>query len=332
MEITASSFRLRANAPEGQKAISYQAGGETLEASAAGRAGSAGDGAWLGTRHEFVHLSSPHDLLHETHAGAGGELSALLVGNPLFHDNAPLYALAEAAIRPRRPLESLGRCASRLPGTASRSDRYPAPKRSCASFAIFSGRQGSRSIHCMSGIEQHPIVHLATHSFYLSGQLAETVTGTSRHDPLQSSGIALAGATTTSTLWRDGKPQPASRDGFPLAAELGVCDLTGIDLMVPSACETAVGEVLANGESVEGLKRALALAGVNSSLLSLWPVDDKVPTHLTIASYQACLDGASPAEATVRANRAFLEEHDSDDGTFDAIPKLAPFICTQGTR
>ncbi len=51
-------------------------------------------------------------------------------------------------------------------------------------------------------------------------------------------------------------------------------DLSGVEWMVLSACDTGLG-ALHRSEGVLGLWRALAVAGVRTTILSLWRVEDR---------------------------------------------------------
>ena len=55
-------------------------------------------------------------------------------------------------------------------------------------------------------------------------------------------------------------------DGVLTALELSEMNLGQIDLVVLSACQTALGEI--SGEGVFGLQRGFKLAGANSLLMS----------------------------------------------------------------
>ena len=62
-------------------------------------------------------------------------------------------------------------------------------------------------------------------------------------------------------------------DGYVTAAEWTSYTLRS-DLIVISACETGVGQVI-EGEGVAGLPYALFVAGNRNALLTLWPVADR---------------------------------------------------------
>jgi CHAT domain-containing protein/Tfp pilus assembly protein PilF len=105
-------------------------------------------------------------------------------------------------------------------------------------------------------------------------------------DPLLRSGLALAGA-------NQGKS--GDDDGVLTAMEAAYLDLSGTKLVVLSACNTGVGDVR-NGEGVQGLRRALVLAGSESQVMSLWPVADVAAKDLMIPYYKALQEGEGRSE------------------------------------
>jgi CHAT domain-containing protein/Tfp pilus assembly protein PilF len=106
-------------------------------------------------------------------------------------------------------------------------------------------------------------------------------------DPLLRSGLALAGANHGTS---------GDEDGILTALEAAYLDLSGTKLVVLSACDTGVGDVR-NGEGIQGLRRALILAGSESQVISLWPVSDQATKDLMILYYKALQQGEGRGEA-----------------------------------
>ena len=75
--------------------------------------------------------------------------------------------------------------------------------------------------------------------------------------------------------------------------------------MVLSACQTGVGEAV-SGEGIYGLKRAFAIAGAASQLVSLWKVDDAATAALMGQFYRHLATGLSRAEALQSVQRQLL--------------------------
>src|SRR5262249_42084055 len=109
-------------------------------------------------------------------------------------------------------------------------------------------------------------------------------------NPLLASGLALARAN-------------ASDEGVLSALEAALLDLDGPKLAVLSAGRTGLGTIGA-GEGVFGLRRALAAAGAETQVVSLWMVDDEATRDLMIAYYRALVAGGGRAEAMREARRA----------------------------
>ena len=66
-------------------------------------------------------------------------------------------------------------------------------------------------------------------------------------------------------------------------------DLSGADIVVLSACNTALGEVTTEG--VWGLQRAFKQAGAQTIVMSLWQVDDEATAVFMQYFYEALLKG-----------------------------------------
>jgi CHAT domain-containing protein len=74
-----------------------------------------------------------------------------------------------------------------------------------------------------------------------------------------------------------------------------------VDLVVLSACETALGKEI-NGEGLVGLTRGFMYAGAPRVVASLWKVDDVATASLMERFYKAILkEGIRPAAALRQA-------------------------------
>jgi CHAT domain-containing protein/Flp pilus assembly protein TadD len=117
-------------------------------------------------------------------------------------------------------------------------------------------------------------------------------------DPLLRSGLALAGANHRKS---------GDDDGILTAMEAAYLDLSGTKLAVLSACDTGVGE-LKNGEGVQGLRRALILAGSESQVMSLWPVSDEATKDMMTLYYKALQQGEERSEGLRQVQLRMLRE------------------------
>ncbi|MEI6946941.1 CHAT domain-containing tetratricopeptide repeat protein [Paraflavisolibacter sp. H34] len=158
------------------------------------------------------------------------------------------------------------------------------------------------------------VLHLATHGFFLPVAEAKAEEEdaqdagpglTEQQNPMFRSGLVLAGA---NQAWQ-GKPTPAgAEDGILTAYEIAQMDLSNTDVVVLSACETALGEVQGN-EGVIGLQRAFKLAGVQQLVMSLWRVPDQETTELMTLFYRHWLGGKSAREALRLAQLKMKEKY-----------------------
>jgi CHAT domain-containing protein len=96
-------------------------------------------------------------------------------------------------------------------------------------------------------------------------------------NPLVLSGLVLAGANLPSA---DNPEDRSAGERSILTAEMiASLPLEHLELVVLSACETGRGDV-AGGEGVYSLQRAFHLAGAQTTIASLWQVDDEITQEL----------------------------------------------------
>jgi CHAT domain-containing protein len=129
-------------------------------------------------------------------------------------------------------------------------------------------------------------LHFATHGgFDLSETMLRDVTGIQDvtdngtlglwHQELASYIVLARGAEQTTS---------DADDGILTGLEVSMLDLSKVDLVVLSACESGLGDVR-QGEGVLGIQRAFSAAGSRSVVSSLWPVPSEATAELMIRFY-----------------------------------------------
>ncbi len=168
---------------------------------------------------------------------------------------------------------------------------------------IYTGKSATEeSFKDLSGTEPN-IIHLATHGFYypmpknqelnhvsINNEVSSVI-----NNPLFRSGLLMAGANQVNKAF-------GSSDGILTAFEISKIDLHNVDLVVLSACETALGD-LKGSEGVFGLQRAFKLAGVNSIIMSLWKVSDEQTSELMQLFYKFYVSGNSKQKSLSMAQK-----------------------------
>lgn len=135
------------------------------------------------------------------------------------------------------------------------------------------------------------ILHISTHGYFLENPpfVSQNFSAVSSN-PLFKSGLVLANANEFLLNHLSGKESDLeSDDGILTAYEAMNLDLDKTDLVILSACETGLGEVM-NGEGVYGLQRAFKVAGAKNLILSLNKVDDQITKDLMISFYKYYLE------------------------------------------
>lgn len=141
-------------------------------------------------------------------------------------------------------------------------------------------------------------LHLSTHGYALHIDVAPTPSflrdSISEDRSLWATGIALTGA---NVAYRS----EGCEDGILSARELCDLDLRSLQLVVLSACQSALGKV--NDEGPAGLIRGLKKAGAGSIIATLWEVEDRSATAL-MSHFYATLRKHPEAGMTVALSEA----------------------------
>ena len=275
------------------------------------------DGNYLSNKLNVNLLTTGRELLSIKRANSQSNNKTLVIANPDFDreilvKSSSGLSLAQEEDTPLMRSSALGREIhwAQLPGTKIEGKQIA---------AITGGdllMQNNATVNQVKKARSPKILHLATHAFYLPDQKRKakpkstdndgnrggvTLGSFLGEDPLLRSGIALTGANNPEL--------DPSDDGYLTALEFARLDLDGTDLVVVSACQSGLGDIQ-RGEGVYGLKRAIAVAGSQSSLLSLWLVDDAATAAFMSSFYQKLSSGMEKA-AALRQTQEQFRNHDN---------------------
>lgn len=271
------------------------------------------------------YLSAERDLIVESaDQGVGRGAELLAMGFPDYDERNLFAALAsegnemfqlaqadlgsqDAVLRGRRAtcgdFDSMHFLA--LPGSLAELELVGATWRQSSTDARATVLHGARANEgaFKSRAPGHQVLHLATHGFFLGGECGSQARADREpllESPLLLSGLALAGANHRTAAGEN------QEDGILTAEEIASLDLRGLQWAVLSGCETGVGETRA-GEGVFGLRRAFQIAGAQTVIMSLWPVDDEATRNWMKALYQHRFgEGRSTIDAVHQANLGIL--------------------------
>ncbi|MBQ0090652.1 MAG: CHAT domain-containing protein [Prevotellaceae bacterium] len=169
------------------------------------------------------------------------------------------------------------------------------------------------------------ILHIGTHGFYIKKSQINPSAGEKAwgENPMERTGLIMAGG---GRAFQNIMPPPNVEDGILTSLEISKLDLSNTNLVVLSACQTALGDIISDG--VSGLQRGFKKAGVQTIIMSLWPVDDKATQMLMTEFYTNWINHhQSKREAFKNAQNAVRYAVDEDgDRMFENPVFWAGFI------
>ena len=180
---------------------------------------------------------------------------------------------------------------------------------------IFEKANASKEIFKKLSNSSPGVIVLSTHGYMLSDKDSTSLIpvdnaeaeGVLKEDiSLSKSGLVLSGANRLLLH----EPLDGTENGFISAREISSMNLEQTNLVILSACESALGDI--SSEGVFGLQRGFKKAGANSILMSLWKVDDAATCKLMTEFYSNWIskkmtkhDALEAAKNTIRKTRGW---------------------------
>jgi CHAT domain-containing protein len=201
-----------------------------------------------------------------------------------------------------------------LPGTAEEVDKIKQlfTQNKITAGAFLQASATEENLKALNN-KSPQILHIATHGFFLPVPSNKKKglgtdnnnTYTLADDPLLRSGLMFAGC---NYAWSGKTPIEGVEDGIATAYEISQLNLSNTELVVLSACETALGDVKGS-EGVFGLQRAFKMAGVKKMIVSLWQVPDKETAELMTTFYTNWFNGQTITESFYNAQSAMRKKY-----------------------
>jgi CHAT domain-containing protein/Flp pilus assembly protein TadD len=233
--------------------------------------------------YNFNYLSVGRDLLRFKLPSPIPLTTPIIIANPDY--NLTLHSAQNPTLQPENwdsPPELLSQLRETMPDQAFSS--LPGTVIEAEKIAPLLGVTPISDRHALkTAISKHSrtpkILHIATHGFYQSDipkpdrnptDKTPFILADAEINPLRRSGLAFAGV---NTFIQGGQLPSEAEDGILTADDITYLNLLGTELVVTSACQTALGKI-ESGETITGFRRSFIQAGAKTLIVSLWSVPD----------------------------------------------------------
>ena len=186
---------------------------------------------------------------------------------------------------------------------------------------LFEGKDGTEEAFKSLSGKKVKVVHLSTHGAFVPKKEAKNTKqknnfrfirfddaapqAQEEDQSLTRSFLVMAGGNMLKNY--DSIPEGID-DGILTAQEIAHTDLRSCDLVVLSACETALGDI--TNEGVMGLQRGFKKAGANTILMSLWKVDDQASSLLLTKFYENLLSKKMPKIDALKKAQDYVRNYE----------------------
>ncbi len=186
---------------------------------------------------------------------------------------------------------------------------------------LFEGKDGTEEAFKSLSGKKVKVVHLSTHGAFVPQKEAKNTKQKNNFRFIQFDDAAPQAQEEDQSLTRsflvmaggnmlknyDSIPEGID-DGILTAQEIAHTDLRGCDLVVLSACETALGDI--TNEGVMGLQRGFKKASANTILMSLWKVDDQASSLLLTKFYENLLSKKMPKIDALKKAQDYVRNYE----------------------
>lgn len=283
-------------------------------------------GDFLLEQHRFIYLFDATLLAGKEEQSTSQEGSLLAVGgvNYFRRDDLPASFAESGTSRSRSNTKWKS-----LPGTRDEvralRDMHEFILEWDAPLTLIEGKAATEE-RILSELPGKKYLHLATHGYFepeelpsllldaaekqVQAQIGEQIRAVGLLPGLLS-GLVFAGV--------NAEPDPSREDGYLCAEEIMHIDLSSCDLVVLSACETALGSSRA-GEGLMSLRRAFSVAGADAVISSLWKVDDEATSELMNDFYTNLWEKGMPRGVALHAAKLRMLQRNRIENDGDARP------------
>lgn len=253
-------------------------------------------------KYQFIQLQNAKDVLdHESFDNFGRNFKSIVVGSQ--ESKAALFGGIEYNYK-QTSLDSLNSASidstnfySDLPLTELEvKEIYKLMHNSGIDVKVIDSLKSTEDYFKSFDKDSPEIIHIATHGFFnpVSDIVdinkvnisADQIFKFSKNPFLRAGLLFTYGNYTLG----GGKFSDGREDGILTAEEISLLDLSHTNLLVLSACETGVGDIVGS-EGIFGLQRSFKIAGVRHMIVSLWKVSEKATKKFMEIFYQQFLDG-----------------------------------------
>lgn len=202
--------------------------------------------------------------------------------------------------------------------------------------SVFCGSEGTEKTFRNLSSQDFEILHLATHGENIQiedveknknknnlGFLRTTNNFVYEDDALSWSFLLLSGGNGLISRTNN---SDSDSDGILTALEISAMDFSNLELVVLSACKTALGHSGVDN-SILGLQRGFKRAGANTIIMSLREVDDEVAKLLMEEFYKNLMDGKTKYQSLKAAQKCLREGY---NGKYNLPSIWGSFIMLDG--